>query len=291
MTKIRGSTQLFFVVADPVAQVKAPLVFNQIFQAEGVDAVAIPAQVTASNLNGFVREALALGNAAGLLVSIPHKTALARLVSKRDPVAEMAGSVNALKRSAQGELEGALFDGAGFLGAMRHHDIGLAGRRALLVGAGGAGLAIAAALVAMPMSALQVYDPEPGRADQLVQRVAPHASFPVTAAAQNHADGFDLVINATPLGMKETDALPFNPDVLTSQATVVDILMMAQPTPLLRACAERGLQAVPGHEMLLQQVPAYLDFFDMPEIAHSLRKPSSVLMQQLRATIHGQMAV
>lgn len=287
MNTIRGTTQLFFVVADPVAQVKAPLVFNQVFQAQGVDAVAVPAQVAEPHLEGFVREALALGNAAGLLISIPHKTTLAGLVSKRDPAAEVAGSVNALKRSAQGELEGALFDGAGFLGALKHHDIALAGRRVLLVGAGGAGLAIAAALAATPLRDLKVYDPGQGRADLLVHRVAPHAAFPVAAATHNNVDGFDLVINATPMGMQETDPLPFDPRALLAQAAVVDILMMPRPTPLLRACAELSIQAVPGHEMLLQQVPAYLDFFDMPEIAHSLRKPDSALMQQLRATIHG----
>lgn len=291
MSTIRGTTQLFFVVADPVAQVKAPLVFNQVFRAHEVDAVAVPAQVTAAHLEGFVQQAFALGNAAGMLVSIPHKTTLAGLVAKRDPVANVAGSVNALRRSAEGELEGALFDGAGFIGAMTHHEVRLAGRRALLVGAGGAGLAIAAALTAEPLSALHVFDPEPGRAQQLVDRLGPQAAFPLAAAPHNQVNGYDLVVNATPLGMRETDRLPFDPRPLGAQAVVVDILMMPRPTPLLRACAELGIQAVPGHEMLLQQVPAYLDFFNMPQIAQALRKPDSALMQQLRSTIHGRAAV
>lgn len=291
MNSICGTTQLFFVVADPVAQVKAPLVFNRVFEAHGVDAVAVPAQVAASRLAGFVEQSMALGNATGLLVSIPHKTTLADMLPHCDPVATMAGSVNAVRRNPKGHLEGALFDGAGFCGALQFHGVELRGRRVLLVGAGGAGLAIAAALVSTPLELLQVFDPVVARSEDLVRRLAGHASFPMEAAPGNAVEGFDLVINATPLGMRDSDALPFDPRPLRASAVVVDILMMPTVTPLLRACAAAGVRGLPGHEMLLQQLPCYLDFFDFPEIAQSLRKPGSSLMKQLRASIHGQPAV
>ncbi len=284
---VQGSTQVFFVVADPIAQVKAPVVFNRIFAAYGVDAVAVPAQTSAARLEGFVHEALALGNTGGLMVSVPHKIALAGQVDRLDPVARVAGSLNAVRRNADQSTEGALFDGAGFVGALRHHGIDVSGRKVLLVGAGGAGLAIAAALATLPIGRLDVHDASPERADQLLARVGPLADFPVALAARPLGSAADLVIQATPLGMKEADPLPLDPGALRAGTVVFDILMMRQPTPLMRACAEAGLVAFPGHEMLLQQVPAYLEFFRMPEIAQALREPDSLPMRQLRATIHG----
>lgn len=288
---IRGSTKLFFVVANPVAQVKAPQIFNQVFEAHGIDAVAVPAQVTTEHLEGFTSLTRGLGNAEGLMVSVPHKIALAGLVDRLDPVAQMVGSVNAVRRNTDQSLEGALFDGEGLLGALQHHGIDLNGRRVLLVGAGGAGLAIAGALLSTSIRSLEVHDSSSERAGHAVARLGSHAHFPISIAERPEGHSADLIIHATPLGMKETDPLPFNPCELHPSTVVFDILMMNRPTPLLQACQQAGLVALPGHEMLLHQVPAYLDFFRMPEIAHALREPASLLMRQLRTTIHGQMVV
>ena len=129
-----------------------------------------------------MREALAVGNVRGLLVSIPHKTPLMQLLDRFDAVAQAAGAVNAVRRGTDGALEGALFDGAGFVGALHHHGVELPGRRALLVGAGGAGLAIAAALGALPLAELAVFDASADRAAALVERIAPQAGHPLRVA-------------------------------------------------------------------------------------------------------------
>ena len=280
--RIRGSTELLFVAANPVAQVKAPEVFNHVFSRAGVDAVVVPARVASANLGGFVREALAVGNVRGLLVSIPHKTPLMQLLARFDAVAQAAGAVNAVRRGTDGALEGALFDGAGFVGALRHHGVDCTGRRVLLVGAGGAGLAIAAALAALPLAELAVFDASADRAAALVERIAPLAGHPLRIAPSADPAGFDLLIQATPLGLKAGDPLPIDAARIDARSTLVDILMTREPSPLQRACFERGISAFSGHEMLIQQVPAYLDFFGWRELAAALREPGSTLMDEVR---------
>ena len=98
---------------------------------------------------------------------------------------------------------------------------------------------------------------------------------PVTAAASADPAGFDLVVNATPLGLQPGDPLPFDVARLDRSAAVVDILMKNQPTALLRACAARGTTAHPGFEMMLQQMPDYLNFFGLHELAHVVQEDAS----------------
>lgn len=260
------------VLGDPVAQVQAPQIFNRVFQRFGVDAVLVPAQVRAGRLSAFVHAVLAAGNIDGLWLTIPHKTPLVSELARMDACARAAQSVNAVRRLANGELEGALFDGLGLVGALRHFGIEPRGRRVLLLGAGGAGAAIAAALLDHGVAHLALHDLG-SRAIELAGRLAEGTGGIQGRVSVQGADpeGFDLVINATPLGLRADDPLPVDVRRLDAQTKVVDILMKPQPTPLLRACAERGIEAHPGFEMLVQQVPHYLSFFGMDTIAESLK--------------------
>jgi shikimate dehydrogenase len=282
---VRGSSALCFVVANPIAQVKAPEAMNLLFAMGGVDAVAVPACVTPPRLAPFVREAMALDNARGMMVSIPFKTPLMSVLDRFDAAAAAAGAVNAVRRGEGAALEGALFDGTGFVGALRHHDVPTQGRRALLVGAGGAGLGIACALADTGLAALAVCDAMPQRADALAARVRALSPFPVDAAPDADGAGFDLVIQATPLGLRDGDPLPFDPTRLRPGASVVDILMTQQPTALERACAACGIRVHPGHEMLIQQLPAYLDYFGYGALARELSAPGSHAMRAVRDLI------
>lgn len=284
MPTVRGSTSVLMVAADPVAQVKAPEAYNLVFARCGIDAVAVPAQVHRDHLGAFVREALALGNLRGLVVSIPHKTPLMQLLDRFDSAATAAGAVNAVRRAADGALEGALFDGVGFVRALAHHGVACEQRRALLVGAGGAGLAIATALAASGLAELAVFDTDRQRVVTLLQRIAP---APGRIAPSADPAGFDLVVNATPLGLNDTDPLPLDATRVQRHATVVDILMTRRPTPLLQALRARGITAYTGHEMLVQQMPAYLDYFGFSTAAAALRGGQPGLMQELRGVLDG----
>ncbi|WP_028999725.1 shikimate dehydrogenase family protein [Azohydromonas australica] len=272
--QISGTTRVFMVLGDPVSQVQAPRLFNPLFERHGIDAVLVPAQVRREDAPGFCRAVLSAGNIDGLWLTIPHKPLVLPLLERWDRHAELAQAVNAVRRNADGSLEGALFDGRGFTGALRHFGFEPRGRRALLVGSGGAGAAIAAALLDEGLEVLALNDLG-DRAAQLAQLLARNAAGTRVVAAGNDPAGFDLVINASPLGLRADDALPFDVARLEPHATVVDILMKPQGTPLLRACTARGIRAFPGFEMLVQQVPDYLDFFGLADAASAVRSDLS----------------
>ena len=271
MTAIHGSTRVFQILADPIAQVRAPEVFNHVFQRFGIDAVLVPAQVAAADFAGYVNNTLRAKNVDGLWLSIPHKTAMVELLDRCDPLGRLVGAVNAVRRHADGTIEGALFDGLGFVKALDHFGLPIAGRRALIVGAGGAGVAIAAALAQRGIGALALYDSAPGRAEQVAARLRRDFQAPAVALDQPDPAGCHLVVQATPLGLHDSDPLPLDVAALKPEAAVVDILMKNQPTPLLRAVQQRGQAAHPGYEMLVQQVPEYLAFFGYEDVARRVQ--------------------
>ena len=281
--QITGSTRVFLILGDPVEQVRAPEAVNHLFRRHGVDAVLVPAQVAAADLAGFVRHAFSARNISGIWLAIPHKAPMVGLLDECDRAGRIAGAVNAARRLPDGRIEGALFDGVGFVKALDHFGIAARGRNALVVGVGGGGVAVAAALAERGVKRLDLFDPTPGRAAAVAQRL--HVEFGTDARARNDADpvGFDLVVNASPLGLKPGDPAPFDAGRLHAGAAVFDIVMKNQPTALLRACQARGITAHPGFEMLVQQVPEYLSFFGYDNIARAVAADASELRALIEA--------
>ena len=268
---INGSTRVFMILGDPVAQVRAPELFNALFRRHGVNAVLVPAHVAPANFAPFVSNTLKARNIDGLWLTIPHKGAALALLDRCDRLGRIAQAVNAVRRNADGTLEGALFDGVGFVAALDRFGIPMRGARVLLVGVGGAGVAIAASLAERGVAELALFD---RRAEPCAAALASLGeawpALRLRAAPSADPAGFDIVINATPLGLDAADPMPFDPHRLDANATVVDILMKNQPTPLLRACEARGVRAFPGYEMMIQQASEYLAFFGLHELARGV---------------------
>ncbi|MEY4753615.1 MAG: hypothetical protein RJA44_1290 [Pseudomonadota bacterium] len=274
--QISGSTRVFMVIGDPITQVQAPALFNPVFRRFDIDAVLVPAHVRAGQAPEFARHVLQAGNIDGLWVTVPHKPALLPLLAGVDRHARIAGSVNAVRRHSDGTLQGGLFDGTGLVSALRHVGIEPQGLRVLLVGTGGAGAAIAAALLDSGVASLALQDLG-RRADELAARLqAARAAeglgcAPLLTGPRIDLASQDLVIHATPLGLKPDDPLPIDVSRLSPGTKVYDILMKTCATPLLRACAAHGIEAHAGFEMLVQQVPDYLGFFGLHDAAAALR--------------------
>jgi shikimate dehydrogenase len=268
---ITGTTRVYFILGDPVAQVRAPEVYNHLFASHGIDAVLVPLKLPAAALPGFLKHGLAADNIGGLWATIPHKAQLADLLDPADPVARIAHAVNAVRRLPDGRLEAALFDGIGFVKGLDHFGIDVRGKRVLVVGAGGGGHAVAAAIAQRGPAALAVFNRTRERAASLVQRLQPIAGAAASVAASADPAGFDLVVNCTSQGLKPDDPMPFDPQRVDAGAAVVDIIMSKQPTPLLRECRARGLKAEAGFEMLVQQIPEYLRFFGYDDLARTLQ--------------------
>lgn len=273
--EISGTTRVFMIVGDPVAQVRAPEIYNHIFRRHGIDAVLVPMQVAPSHLAFFVRQSFQAQNLGGMWVTIPHKAAMQGLMDQCDELAIMAGAVNAVRRNEDGSIEGVLFDGVGFTKGLDHFNVAITGQRALVVGAGGGGQAVAAALAQRGVSHLGIYNRSSERAVKLVERLRPSFGNIVQLAETADPMGYDLIVNCTSQGLKPDDPLPIDPRRVDKGAVVLDIIMTRTPTPLLQACASLGVPAYAGFEMLVQQIPEYLKFFGMPELAKTIQADMS----------------
>ncbi len=290
LSTINGATDVYFILGDPVEQVRAPETFNALFAQHGIDAVLVPIQVPAAGLADFVRSVFQAKNVKGLWVTMPHKEAMAGLVHCCSDTARIAGAVNAVRRNADGQLEGALFDGEGFRASLAYFGIAHVGKRVLIIGAGGAAAAIGASLALQreprghspcAPSALAFFDPTPGKAAALALRIHAATGTPAGAVTDSDPVGFDLVINASPLGLQASDPLPCDIARLDAPCAVVDIVMKNQPTPMVRAARVRGHNAQPGFEMLIQQSHMYLDFFGFTDAGRQLERDRTPLRMQM----------
>nr|AXL06113.1 shikimate dehydrogenase [uncultured bacterium] len=260
---ISGTTRLYVVLGDPVTQVQSPGLMNPLFARLGVDAVLVPVHAKPEHLERIVGGLRRAGNVDGIFVTVPHKVAAVALADRCSPMVEIAGSANALRREADGGWYAENFDGLGFVTGLLAAGHDPKGRRVALFGAGGAGSAIAAALLAAGADRLTVCDPDTGKLDALGSRLAAHwPGRTVTSAAPDLA-GTEIVVNATPLGLRADDPLPFDPRLLPAGCVVADIIMKPRETRLLREAAALGHPVHYGIHMLDGQLDSYAAFFGL----------------------------
>ena len=258
---ISGTTTLIAHLGYPTHSFKAPLIYNPWFDHKGIDAVVVPMGVRAPEYPEFLKYLFRLTNIRGALVTMPHKVTTVGLVDEVSATAEIAGATNAVLLRDDGTLLGDQFDGAGFVRGVQHKGFDLIGRRALVVGAGGVGSAIVASLAAAGVGAIGIFDPDDEATNGLARRINErYPKIEVTTGSKD-PEGYDLVVNATPLGMKEGDPLPVQVDRIAPDTFVGEVVMTNEITPFLRAVRERGCQVQVGKDMLYEQIPAYLEFF------------------------------
>ncbi|MGW6743021.1 shikimate dehydrogenase family protein [Streptomyces sp. NPDC055025] len=261
MPGISGTTRLFAVLGDPVDQVRAPELLNPLFESLGLDAVLFPVHVRPEHLGEVVRGLRHTGNLDGLLITVPHKIEIRRYADELSRAVTVSGSANALRREPDGRWFADNFDGVGFVRGLESQGHDMTGRRCALVGAGGAGAAIATALLDAGAERLAVHDPDTARLDHLLGRLEELWPGRATGGASPLLDDVALAVNATPLGLRTEDPLPFDPEDLKSDTVVADIIMKPRETPLLRAAAALGLTVHHGHHMLDHQLDLYRTFF------------------------------
>ncbi|MEK6422856.1 MAG: shikimate dehydrogenase [Burkholderia gladioli] len=252
LNPIDGETRWVTIVADPVSQVQSPQLFNAHFARHGIRAVLVPSHVHPDELGTALAGLRAIRNVAGVVITVPHKIDAARMVERLTPRARAIGSINCLRRCADGAWEGDNFDGEGFvvgLAAQRHE---IAGARALLVGAaGGAGIALADALAQRGVSALDLFDVRREAAAALAQRLAErYPSVACRVAEPSATAAHRLLINASPVGMRRGDGVPIDLSGAAGDAVVADLIMKPAITPLLAEAAARGLRTHPGRHLL-----------------------------------------
>jgi shikimate dehydrogenase len=261
---IRGTTALIAHIGFPADDFKSPLIYNPYFEQAGIDAVVVPMGCRAEHFPAVLASVFTLTNIRGALIAMPHKVTTAALVNDASPAVRLAGSCNAVRRLEDGRLQGDLFDGEGFVRALRRKGCPLAGARALIAGAGGVGSAIAASLAAAGARAIALFDLHPGRARALAGRLAPQYRDLELTTDTNDPAGCDIVVNATPSGMQVGDPMPVDVERIGPGTWVGDVVMARDMTPFLLAAQSRGCRVQVGVDMLFEQIPAYLEFFGFP---------------------------
>jgi shikimate dehydrogenase len=261
---IRGTTTLIAHLGYPTETFKAPMIYNPYFEKHGIDAVVMPMGVKAEDFPEVFRSLFRLTNIRGALITMPHKIGVIDLLNEVTTAVRIAGSCNAVLLRADGTLLGDMFDGDGFVRGVQRKGLDLAGADVLVVGCGGVGSAIAASLAEAGVGAIALFDANPASADALAGRLAQHyPQLRVTTGSKDPA-GRDLVVNASPLGMKEGDPLPVDIARLAPATFVGEVVLKQEITPFLRAAVERGCRTQVGTDMLFEQIPAYLEFFGFP---------------------------
>lgn len=257
---ISGHTRLVVILAHPVHHVRTPAAMNAHFAAIARDAVLVPMQVRAEDLREAVATLRRVENLGGIVVTIPHKEAIAALCDDLTPSARIVGAVNAIRRQPDGRLLGGQFDGEGFVAGLRAAGHEVRGARIWMAGAGGAAAGIAHAFLRHGAAALTIHNRSPARAGALAARLS--AAMPGSPVAVGGADptGHDIVVNATSLGMQAGDALPVDPALLSPSMLVAEVVMQPDVTALLAAAEARGCRTHRGIAMLTAQVPILADF-------------------------------
>lgn len=263
-TLINGDTELIAHLGFPTHSFKAPLIYNPYFESIGVNAVVVPMGCRPDAFPEMLRSLFRLSNIRGALITMPHKVSTVGLIDEVTRTARVAGACNAVKRLADGRLLGDMFDGEGFVRGVRRKGLALAGARALVVGCGGVGSAIAASLAAAGVAQLALYDVQDASAQALAQRLrAEYPQLEVRVGSKD-PDGLDLVVNGTPLGMEPGDPLPVDVQRLSPQTFVGEVVMRTEMTAFLAAAQARGCRIQVGSDMLFEMIPAYLEFFGYP---------------------------
>jgi shikimate dehydrogenase len=255
LSGLSGATRVHLIVGDPVAQTKSPAGLTREFSARGIDAVCIAMQVAPADIDAFLAVARRVQNIDGIVVTVPHKLAATRHCDVLSERSRTLAAVNAMRREADGRWSGDMTDGVALVAALRAAGCAPHGRRALVVGAGGAGSAVVLAL-AEAGARVAVHDIDAARRDDLVRRLAAWS----VAVGSADPTGCDLVVNATPLGMASGDPLPVEAARIAPGAVVADLVTKPAVTPLLIAARERGAQIVTGEDMFAPQAGILADF-------------------------------
>lgn len=257
MPWVEGATRVFGVIAHPVDHVRAPMVFNPRFAAAGLPHIMVPINAPPEKLERIINALRAMPNFGGLAVTIPHKMPLADLCDSLGTAAQLTGAVNAVRFDDDGTMHGDNFDGAGFVAGAIGNGYDVADKAILLIGAGGAARAIAAALAEAKIGKLTIANRSLGKAEELASLLASKTGFAnVHAAALADCDGgdADMIINSTSLGLKPGDALPLVLDRVRPDTVIADIIMVPAETEWLVAAQKAGLRVHYGRHMLDYQI-------------------------------------
>jgi len=257
---VSGRTRLYGIVGHPIEQVRSPEMFTAEFVSRRADAIMLPFHVLPEDFETVVPALMKMPNLDGLIFTIPFKQRAMALADEIGPNARIVGAINALARRPDGGWQAEIFDGLGCVEGFRRRGILFAGKRVMLIGAGGAGSAIAVAIAHEGPEHMRLFDLDQARVSDLADKVrAVDGNITVESGDPAH-DGFDILLNASPVGMLEDSRLPIAADRFSPRLTVFDAIVKPETTPLLALAESSGCTTVRGREMMRGQIARMTDF-------------------------------
>lgn len=258
---IDGRTGIIAHIGYPTETFKSSMIYNPFFEQRKINASVVPMGCKSEDYAAFLKLVFRLTNVRGALITMPHKVTTLALVDEASVSARVAGACNAVRLDERGVMIGDMFDGEGFVRGLASKGRAVRGASAFVAGSGGVGSAIAASLARAGASRLGLYDAFPQAMNGLSERLKAHYRNLEVVTGSSDPAGYDVVVNATPLGMKKDDPLPLNVERISPSAFVGEVVMKEEITPFLAAARARGCDYQVGTDMLFEQIPAYLEFF------------------------------
>lgn len=256
---LNGRTRLYPLLGDPIVYARSPDWLSKHMAQRGMNMISLPMEVPEGALEAVMAGLAATKNVDGLSLTMPHKIAGYAFCATVSETSRLLGVVSALRRNKDGSWHGHTTDGDAFVKAQIDNGATIAGARVLVLGAGGAGSAIVISMLDAGAAEVVVCDADEQRARRLVGLLRDKAGDRVQVGS-NDPDGFDLVSNATPLGMADDDPLPLDPARLRPATFVGDVVAGHGQTPLIQAARAAGCRVADGDAMVVAVLDVMCDF-------------------------------
>ena len=264
-----GTTKIYGCLADPIDHVKAPTLFTSIFKHKNIDAVMIPIHLKKDDLENVIGSLKLIENFRGMTVTIPHKKNISKLCDYLEPDAKFTGAVNWIKFDKDRKLIGNNFDGQGFVNGFLKQNYSLKNKSVCLFGAGGAAVSIGCSLASEQIKSLKLINRDVNKAIHLKNKINAKCDFlnvEVYPVNDYTIADCDIIINATSLGLKKTDKLPFDITRSSTNAVIADIIMQPEETELLKYAKSIGRSIHYGKYMIESQIDLVADFLKFGKI-------------------------
>ena len=244
---ISGKTKITGIFGNPIDHTLSPAMHNSAFDALHLDICYIPFRVAPADLSGAVHAIRSL-NMLGVNITVPHKEKVLPLLDRIDEEAAFIGAVNTVTNK-DGFLTGYNTDGRGFTSSLAEEDVSIDNKNIIMIGTGGAARSVSYYL-SEKASKLSLFDIDMPKAAKLASDLNQIRNNIVLLDNIGRIDA-DIIINATPLGLKPDDPLPIKPDHITSKMVVCDLVY--KKTRFLQEAEKRNARTVNGSGMLLWQ--------------------------------------
>lgn len=256
---LNGRTRLFPLLGDPIIYARSPDWLSTHMAKRGMNMISLPMEVPDGALDVVMAGLSAARNVDGVSLTMPHKITGFKLCATVTDTARMLGVISTMRRNRDGSWHGHTTDGDAFVKAQIDKGATIEGARVLVLGAGGAGSAIAISMLEAGAKAVVVNDLDAARVNALLGVLRDRAGGRISAGS-NDPTGFDVVSNATPMGMADGDPLPLDPGKLTAAMFVGDVVAGHGETPLIKAARAAGCRTADGDDMVVAVLDVMCDF-------------------------------